>query len=206
MIKKTITYTDYNDDSVTETFHFHLSKDKLLDNLDLQDEFDALEEMLAGEKRELKREETKRILALVKELIKLSYGVRSEDGKKFRQGDDLYRDFADSAAYDAILFSLFENPEKALEFMAGIMPKDLMEKAREQALAEGRRVTPQDHKQKQVTQKAPETTQENVEFSDDDILAEDPVEAAQASTTVGETAESIEELEARLAAAKAARG
>lgn len=188
MITKTITYTDYNDESVTETLHFHLTKARLLDNLDLREELEALAQQFAGDRHSLSNAEIMEVLQLVKRFMKLSYGVRSADGKKFTQNDEVYNDFADSAAYDAVLFELFETPDTAMAFLAGVMPKDLMEAGRKaQAEREGVK-RPMDRQQKQL--KAVTPAQDTIEFSDEDVVED----------SKGEPEETIEELEARLAA------
>ena len=150
MIKKTITYTDFNDDLVTEDFYFHIKKSVLLENMDIKEELQELQNRMTAEDRtaenltedrtaenltedrtaeNLTEEEIQLLLDLVKRLIKLSYGIRSEDGKKHRQTPEIWDDFYDSAAYDAILFQMFQEKGKAMEFLGGIMPKDLMEEA-----------------------------------------------------------------------------
>ena len=132
MIKKTITYTDFNDDTVTEDFYFHIKKSTLVENLDLKDTLQKLQDQLTAEDRtveNLTEEEVMQLLGLVKRLMQLAYGIRSEDGKQHRQSEEIWNDFKDSAAYDAILFQMFQEKGQALAFLSGIMPKDLMEEA-----------------------------------------------------------------------------
>ena len=172
MIKQTVSFTDYNGDPQIEDIYFHATKAQLLDAMDIKPQLEALQRRLEGddgEVRELKDEETMEILQLIKRLVKMSYGVRSKDGKNFYKGDDLFREFESSAAYDAMLFALFENPEKAFAFMSGIMPKDLLEQAEAQKTLDGppARPVPQDRLQKQVQEKTPETKTETVEFTED---------------------------------------
>lgn len=188
MISKTLTYEDYNGNPHTETLYFHISKPEIADNMDLEDEFREVSVFFEGGKRELKRDEVKRILELIKRLIKLGYGVRSEDGQHFRKSEERWNDFHDSAAYDALIWSMFEEPEKAVEFMTGIIPSDLVAKAKEQMEAEQRKV-PQDRLPKQVAAKA-------------DAVKEVPFE--EPAVAVAESDE-VAELEARLAAARAAQ-
>lgn len=127
MIKKSVTYTDYNDDLVTEDFYFHASKSMLLDKVDFRMRLQVMATTLQGEKRDLTEVEVLDMISIIRELIEMSYGERSEDGKRFRQSPEIFRDFADSAAYDAMLFDLFKDTQKASEFMTGILPKDLLE-------------------------------------------------------------------------------
>lgn len=129
MLKKTITYEDFDGNTTTETLHFNITKTELADNLDLAEELRELETMLEGEERSLTTLEIRQILNLVKRLAKLAYGVRSEDGKRFIKEENTWTEFTQTAGYDAFLFGLFENPELAMEFLMGIIPKDLREQA-----------------------------------------------------------------------------
>lgn len=130
MIKETIQYTDFNDKNRTEVLYFNISKSELMDNLNLREELEVIQTSLEGPERELETHEIQRILNLVKKLMRLSFGRRSEDGLNFRKSDQIWDDFYSSAAYDAFIMSLFQNPEKAFEFLVAVMPKDLMEQAR----------------------------------------------------------------------------
>lgn len=129
MLKKTVQYMDFNDVNQTENLYFNVSKSELTDHLDLVDEVEMLQAMLEGEPRSLTSVEVRMLLDLVKKLIKMSYGRRSEDGSRFRKSEEIWEDFTSSAAYDAFLMSLFENPEEAVSFIVGIMPRDLIEQA-----------------------------------------------------------------------------
>lgn len=199
MIKKIVSYTDYNNKPQTEELYFHAPKHVLMDHMDLKEQFERLSDVLDGdEPRELNRDEVNDILQLVKRLIRISYGVRTDSGRKFRQTDEDWAEFQSSAAYDAFLWSMFDKPEQAFAFMRGIMPDDLMEQAAAQAeLDKSGPRRPQDYQKKAVTQ-APSvpTVSENETVEFDDAQVE------------GETATDVEEtpdqkrarLEAELAA------
>lgn len=130
MIKQTVQYTDFNDKNQTEVLYFNISKSELMDHLNLRDDLEKIQESLEGPERDLKMEEIQEILNLVKRIMRLAYGRRSADGLNFRKNDEIWDDFYSSAAYDSFIMSLFENPEKAFEFLVAVMPKDLMEQAR----------------------------------------------------------------------------
>lgn len=127
MLKQTITFEDYNGEESTETLYFNLTKTELMDLQYLVPRLAAWKESTAGEPRELTREEIQEMLDIVKILIEKSYGVRSDDGKRFVKSPALFEAFQQMAVYDSFVFGLFENPQKAVDFMTGIMPKDLVE-------------------------------------------------------------------------------
>lgn len=135
MLKQDFTYENFDGVTETETLHFNLTKIELTENLHLEDEVRELDKMLTGPKRQLETGEIQRILDLVKELMRLSYGVRSEDGKRFIKSPQVWEEFTQTATYDAFLYSLFIQPEKAVEFIVGILPADLRQEAEKQIAA-----------------------------------------------------------------------
>lgn len=167
MIKKTVSYKDYNNKPVTEDLWFHLKVDTLTDNLALSDRLEALQELFEGEKRELTTAEKQEILDVVKVFINLSYGVRVENGAKFRQRPELVDDFRDSAAYDAFLWALFQDPKGAMSFLTDVMPADLVEQAKKAEEAQGGVKRPQDFQRKQPANSQPTVSGSTIEKFDD---------------------------------------
>jgi len=129
MLKKTITYEDFDENKVTDTLYFNITKTELTEHFDLVDNFENLQEIFK-EKHDLSSDEVKTILEFVKTLMKLSYGIKTADGKSFEKSDELWHKFTQTAAYDAFVFSLFNNPEEAVDFMMSIFPKDLVAQAK----------------------------------------------------------------------------
>lgn len=130
MFKKTISYTDFNEVPTTEDLYFNLSKSELFDNMHIRDDFESIQSIFSGPARDLEMAEIQKILDLMKLVVRLSYGIRSSDGKRFSKNEQVWNEFKDTAAYDALIVGLFENPETAFEFMVNVMPADLREKAR----------------------------------------------------------------------------
>lgn len=165
MIKKRIKYEDFNGEVQVEDFYFHLSKTELLDNIGLRARLTAVQTAIGDGERDLTEAEVQAILDIIRDLIKLSYGQRSDDGKRFRKSDDIWQAFAESPAHDELIFGLFETPEAAVEFMTGIIPKDLLEKAEQEKPS---RPKPQDR----LPKKESTSTQETVESPEEDTAAE----------------------------------
>lgn len=174
MIRFNIAYRNFDDVPKRKDVYFHLSRTELSEHMDLEDRFKVLGEQLDtqdGEKvRDLTRSEIQDVLNLVKELMELSYGIRSDDGEHFHKSDEIWINFKDSAVYDATLWWLFEDPQRAIKFMSGIMPKDLAEKARAEAEERGIRM-PQDRQPKQTTTQ-PQVVQSSVVDPEEADLAE----------------------------------
>lgn len=137
MLKQTIEYTDFDDNQSIETVYFNLTKTELADNIHLKDTLEKIQrDIVDGTKRSLKTSEISQILELVKTFMKLSYGVRSADGKRFIKTEEQWTEFTQTAIYDAFLFSLFETPNKAMNFMSGILPQDMRSEAQSAGDAE----------------------------------------------------------------------
>lgn len=126
MLKETISYTDYDDQPQSKTLHFNISKVELADNLDMQEELQSFQDIFEGPEHQLTVEEVKRLLEMIKKLIKLSYGVR--EGDRFIKNERVWNEFTETAAYDAFMMSMFEDPTKAVRWMIGIIPKDIRDK------------------------------------------------------------------------------
>lgn len=125
MLKQTVEYTDFDDNKAIETLYFNLTKTELAENMHLEKELQGLQTLLNGDRKNLNTSDITRILDLVKTFMKLSYGVRSEDQKRFIKNEAQWIEFTQTSVYDAFLFGLFEQPERAITFMSGILPKDL---------------------------------------------------------------------------------
>ncbi len=123
MLKKQITYTDFNDQEVTEVFYFNLSKPELIE---LEVEYDGagFGAMIQGI---IDAQDRKKLIEVFKRVILLAYGEKSEDGRKFVKNDRLREDFASTAAYSHLFTELATDEKAAADFINGIMPADMLE-------------------------------------------------------------------------------
>lgn len=125
MIKQTVAYTNLDGNAATEDLYFNLNKSELID-LELEQER-SMSDML----KEIGEDPTaKDVLWMLKTFVHRSYGKRSEDGRKFIKNKDVLEDFIDSEPYSEFLWTLINNPQKAMEFITGLMPADIMEQAK----------------------------------------------------------------------------
>ena len=125
MLKQTVSYFYFDDNPSQETLYFNLTKTELADNIHLRDELEEMQQVFTADKKELSTGEISQLIDLVKTIMRLSYGIRSADGKRFIKSEEQWTEFTQTAAYDAFLYSLFEDPNKAVLFMTGILPKDV---------------------------------------------------------------------------------
>ena len=136
MVKKTVTFPDFEGKEVTKDFYFNLSKM----------EFRVLDRKIPGGLQNMidqimKEKDEDRLIDLLDILILESYGEKSEDGrfvKEDRYGRRLSSFFKISEAWDVLFMNLVSNENELHEFLMGIVPKDVAEKAEaESAKTEG---------------------------------------------------------------------
>lgn len=122
MYQKTITYTDFNDISRTETIFFNLSKAEL-------------SKMAAAEgggyaarmQRMMDAKNITEIVDTVMWLIDQSYGIKTDDGRYFRKSKEYLDDFKSSPLYDEFWMALMNDENTITDFIVGVMPKDMQD-------------------------------------------------------------------------------
>lgn len=125
MLKKTITYRNLDGDELTEDFYFNLSLSEIT-------RMELVEDGSLGEKlkRIVAQGKGREIIETFEWLLETAYGVRSENGKYFKKSPELFKEFQYSDAYSVLFLELVTNAGAASEFVKGIMPADIEEKAR----------------------------------------------------------------------------
>ena len=121
MLRKPITYTDYNGSERTENFYFNLTKAELMEmELSVSGGFT---EMI---QRIIDAQDTPTIVKIFKELILKSYGEKSPDGKRFIKNKELADAFAQTEAYSNLFMELATDSQSASDFVNGIIPQDAL--------------------------------------------------------------------------------
>lgn len=122
MIKKTLTYKNFNNVEVTKDFYFHLSKADMIE-LAIDGSFEA------RMKQAIAKEDKLTLFREFKKLIFLAVGVRSEDGENFAKPEMFREAFMTSPAFDQLIEYLFSDTDKAAGFVAGLLPAEAQERA-----------------------------------------------------------------------------
>lgn len=117
MLKKTITYTDYNGSERTEDFYFNLTKAEVVE-MEMSTT-GGLAEMI---KKIVAAQDAPSIIAIFKKLILKAYGEKSPDGKRFIKSDEISNAFSQTEAYSQLFMELATDADKAAEFVNGITP------------------------------------------------------------------------------------
>ena len=120
MLKKTITYTDYNGTQRTEDFYFHLNKAEVAEmELGVAG---GLTEMI---NRIVSEQNGPEIIKIFKELILKAYGIKHADGKRFEKSEEISRAFSQTEAYSELFMELGTNADAAVEFFSEVIPKEV---------------------------------------------------------------------------------
>lgn len=117
MLKKTITYTDYNDVERTEDFFFNLSKAEIMEM-----EMSTAGGFAESIQRIVAAQDAPAIIQTFKDLILKAYGIKSPDGKRFIKNQALRDEFEQTEAYSILFMELATDADKASEFVNGITP------------------------------------------------------------------------------------
>lgn len=117
MIKRTITYEDYNGVSRTEDFYFNLSKAEIAE-MELSTT-GGMGEMI---RRIIEAQDTPSIVKIFKEILFKAYGVKSADGRRFIKSPELSLEFSQTEAYSQLFMELATDADKAAAFVNGVVP------------------------------------------------------------------------------------
>ena len=123
MYKKIITYTDYNGAERKEPFYFNLDEADIMRynfSVDGQNGYQSYLNRLLATNR------TSEAYQIFEKFVCDSYGVKSDDGKRFIRNQEVLDEFKQSKAYSVLIMELITKPGAADEFFNGIMPPALL--------------------------------------------------------------------------------
>lgn len=136
MLKKSIKYVDYNGETQTDECYFNLSKSELMEiQVSEKGGFENYLTALIEEK------DQKKIYNLFKEIVLMSYGQKSSDGRTFikkkmvdGQMIRLRDEFEQTEAFSELMMELLTGGDKAIsEFINKLIPKELADEVAKQA-------------------------------------------------------------------------
>lgn len=137
MVKKTISFENFDGKKVKKDWYFHLNEIELMD-LQLETE-GGFQEFVA---KAVEENDNKKIVKILKDIIVKSVGIKSEDGMRFIKSEEITDEFCQTGAYPALFLELAQDENAAEAFLTGVFPK-----------VEGATVQPEDHKPKKITKK-----------------------------------------------------
>ena len=120
MLKKIITYTDYNNVERTEPFYFNLSKAELMEM-----ELGVTGGMTEMLDKIIAAKDAPSLIKTFKEMIMKSYGIKSDDGKRLIKSEELSIAFTQTEAYSVLFMELITDDKAAADFVNGIIPNEI---------------------------------------------------------------------------------
>lgn len=162
MLKKTITYIDFNDEKQTEDFYFHMSEAELAEL-----ELTADGGLKSWLERIIAREDGEEMVAMFKKIILGAYGKKSLDGKRFLKTQEIRDDFVSSPAYSVLFMELITDVSAMVGFVNGMVPRDLARNAEKMKRAGLTAVPDADSTDKDIER--PEIEVPNADPTDKDI-------------------------------------
>lgn len=128
MLKKTVTYIDFNGVERTENFYFHFSQAELLEM-----ELSATGGFTDRVQKMIDAKDQPAIIKLVKSFVLDAYGEKSDDGKRFMKTEEIKRGFMENPAFSMIFMELATDADEAAKFVNGVVPADMAKKIPELA-------------------------------------------------------------------------
>jgi len=116
MLKKTVTYTDYNGVERTEDFYFNLTKAEIME-MELTTS-GGLAEMIT---KIVEAKDGPAIIKVFKDLVLKAYGEKSPDGRRFIKSVEIADAFSQTEAYSQIFMELATDADAAAAFVNGII-------------------------------------------------------------------------------------
>lgn len=123
MLKRTVTYKNFDGEEVTENLYFHMTKVELVEaeaesGGRISESFKALQE----------NQNALDFMLALKTLIKISYGIKRPDGKFVKRwdGQDVFDEFSASEAYSAFVWGMMQDANEMAAFFNGVITPDMV--------------------------------------------------------------------------------
>lgn len=117
MLKKTVTYKNFNDEEITEDFYFHFTQAEIVEMENSQQGglHKTLEKIVATK-------DNKGLIEIFKDVVLNAYGEKSPDGRRFIKTPEVREAFSQTNAYSDIFMELASNDVAAHEFIDAVLP------------------------------------------------------------------------------------
>lgn len=126
MLKKEITFTNFNDEEVTVTEYFNLNKTQTMRLVSGHGGMDKYLQSIIDKK------DAAEFINFVEELVLAAYGKRDEnDPAIFDNSKEVKDAFAKTPQFDELVYTLLSNEKEFMDFFYGILPRAMQEKVRE---------------------------------------------------------------------------
>ena len=116
MLKKHVKYQGFDGEIIEEDLYFNLTR---MDAIELSARYES-KDLAAYMDEIVKKKDIVSLYRVLKDIVLLAYGVKSEDGKRFIKNDSVRKEFEESLAFAQLIEDLHETESALSEFVTGI--------------------------------------------------------------------------------------
>ena len=120
MLKKVITYKDYDGNDKTSTLYFHLNKFEWLE-LETYTKGGLIENL----QHAIETGNAKKTIDILKKIILRAYGEKNAETGVFEKSDELAIRFSKTDAFSELFYELAYDEEASRSFFLGLIPTEL---------------------------------------------------------------------------------
>jgi hypothetical protein len=131
MLKKQVTFKDYDGNDKTTTLYFHLNKFEWLE-LETYTKGGLIENLQTA----IETGNAKKTIDLLKKIILRAYGEKNSETGEFEKTDDIAIRFSKTDAFSELFYELAYNEEASKAFFLGLIPSDLRAEAEKKMAAQ----------------------------------------------------------------------
>lgn len=124
MLKKVITYKDYDGNDKTDTLYFHLNKFEWLE-LETYTKGGLIENL----KHSIETSNAKKTIDILKKIILRAYGEKDPETGMFEKNDDIAIRFSKTDAFSELFYELAFNESASESFFLGLIPPEVRAEA-----------------------------------------------------------------------------
>ena len=116
MLKQRVKYQGFDGELIEEDLYFNLTR---MDLIELNDRYES-KDMAAYIDKIVKEKNIKKLYKVLKDIVLMAYGVKSEDGKRFIKNQTVKDEFAESLAFSQLIEDFHETDTSMSDFITGI--------------------------------------------------------------------------------------
>ena len=116
MLKKRVKYEGFDGEIIEEDLYFNLTR---MDLIELNDRYES-KDMAAYMDKIVKEKNIKELYKVLKDIVLMAYGVKSEDGKRFVKNQIVKDEFSESLAFSQLIEDFHETDTAMSDFVTGI--------------------------------------------------------------------------------------
>lgn len=116
MLKKRVKYEGFDGEIIEEDLYFNLTR---MDLIELNDRYES-KDMAAYMDKIVKEKNIKELYKVLKDIVLMAYGTKSEDGKRFVKNQEVKDEFSESLAFAQLIEDFHETDTAMSDFVTGI--------------------------------------------------------------------------------------